>query len=96
MPIQMSEVFLQRLMSLFVSSHYKVIRSCTVAAFLFADHFSSLTQNSPNDLQLMSDAPAHMLFVLLGPVSPTSSDIPDILCAVQVCNAAKTRLAILV
>ena len=35
----------QRMMSLYVSSHYK---------------------NTPNDLQLMSDAPAHQLFVLLG------------------------------
>lgn len=37
--------FLQRMMTLYVSSHYK---------------------NSPNDLQLMADAPAHHLFVLLG------------------------------
>ena len=43
-----------------------------------------LTQNSPNDLQLMSDAPAHMVFVLLGPVRPDSSDLPDVLCAIQV------------
>ncbi len=40
-----SESFLQRMMSLYVSSHYK---------------------NSPNDLLLMSDAPAHSLYVLLG------------------------------
>lgn len=35
----------QRMMALYVASHYK---------------------NSPNDLQLMADAPAHHLFVLLG------------------------------
>jgi N-acetyltransferase 10 len=40
-----SEIFLQRMMALYVASHYK---------------------NSPNDLQLMADAPAHHLFVLLG------------------------------
>src|SRR5579885_1262388 len=40
-----SEAFLQRLVGLFVSSHYK---------------------NSPDDLLLMSDAPAHHIFVLLG------------------------------
>ncbi|XLT36453.1 hypothetical protein HN873_067745 [Arachis hypogaea] len=40
-----SELFLQRMMALYVASHYK---------------------NSPNDLQLMADAPAHHLFVLLG------------------------------
>lgn len=61
-----TEAFLQRMMSLYVSSHYK---------------------NSPNDLQLMSDAPAHHLFCLLGPVRPGSGDdaLPDILCVLQVC-----------
>lgn len=57
-----SEEFLQRIMALFVSSHYK---------------------NSPNDLQLMSDAPAHHIFVLLGPVRDTTR-IPDVLAAVHV------------
>lgn len=38
-------LLLQRMMALYVASHYK---------------------NSPNDLQLMADAPAHHLFVLLG------------------------------
>ncbi|KAJ2913890.1 hypothetical protein MD484_g6524, partial [Candolleomyces efflorescens] len=47
-----SEVFLQRMMGLYVASHYK---------------------NSPNDLQLMSDAPAHQLFVLLPPLTSSSS-----------------------
>lgn len=58
-----SEVFLQRMMALYVASHYK---------------------NSPNDLQLMADAPAHHLFVLLGPVDETKNELPDILCVVQV------------
>ena len=41
-------------------------------------------KNSPNDLQLMSDAPAHCIFVLLGPLGGDSkkNDIPDILCAI--------------
>ncbi|KAJ4721525.1 RNA cytidine acetyltransferase [Melia azedarach] len=59
-----SEVFLQRMVALFVSSHYK---------------------NSPNDLQLMADAPAHHLFVLLGPVDESNNILPDILCVIQVC-----------
>eukprot|EP00002_Diphylleia_rotans_P024304 TRINITY_DN4795_c0_g1_i1.p1 TRINITY_DN4795_c0_g1~~TRINITY_DN4795_c0_g1_i1.p1 ORF type:complete len:1024 (-),score=229.08 TRINITY_DN4795_c0_g1_i1:125-3196(-) len=59
-----SEAFLQRMMALYVSSHYK---------------------NTPDDLQLLSDAPAHQLFVLLGPVNPSQSSIPDILCVIQVC-----------
>ncbi|CAL1380077.1 unnamed protein product [Linum trigynum] len=59
-----SEEFLQRMMALYVSSHYK---------------------NSPNDLQLMADAPAHHLFVLLGPVDESKNQLPDILCVIQVC-----------
>jgi len=59
-----SEQFLQRIMALFVASHYK---------------------NSPNDLQLLSDAPAHHLFCLLGPVSTSSTSLPEVLCVIQVC-----------
>jgi len=58
-----SELFLKRMMALYVSSHYR---------------------NTPNDLQLMSDAPAHRLFVLLAPVDETSSTLPEILCVVQI------------
>ena len=43
-----SEKFLRKLMSIFVSSHYK---------------------NTPNDLLLLSDAPAHQIFVLMGPIN---------------------------
>eukprot|EP01117_Protostelium_nocturnum_P018847 TRINITY_DN7970_c0_g1_i2.p1 TRINITY_DN7970_c0_g1~~TRINITY_DN7970_c0_g1_i2.p1 ORF type:complete len:639 (-),score=257.02 TRINITY_DN7970_c0_g1_i2:1066-2742(-) len=59
-----SESFLQRLVALFVASHYK---------------------NSPDDLLLMSDAPSHHLFVLLGPIDPNAKSLPEVLCAVQVC-----------
>jgi len=59
-----SEMFLQRIMSLYVSSHYK---------------------NTPNDLQLMSDAPAHNLFCLLGPVDAQQTSLPEVLCVLQVC-----------
>ncbi|KAI9108625.1 hypothetical protein K1719_020272 [Acacia pycnantha] len=59
-----SEMFLQRMMALYVASHYK---------------------NSPNDLQLMAEAPAHHLFVLLGPVDESQNQLPDILCVIQVC-----------
>ena len=39
----------------------------------------------PNKV-LLSDAPAHQVFVLLGPMSEGSSDgLPDVLCAIQVC-----------
>lgn len=59
-----SEAFLQKLVGLFVASHYK---------------------NTPNDLQMMSDAPAHHLFCLLGPTNPNTNTLPEILCAVHVC-----------
>jgi N-acetyltransferase 10 len=62
-----SESFLQRIMALYVSSHYK---------------------NSPNDLQMMSDAPAHHLFCLLPPISQkhrSKGKLPDVLCFIQVC-----------
>jgi len=55
---------LNKIMSIFVSSHYK---------------------NSPNDLQMLSDAPAHQIYVLCGSIADGSSELPDILCAVQVC-----------
>eukprot|EP01127_Copromyxa_protea_P002844 TRINITY_DN12778_c0_g1_i1.p1 TRINITY_DN12778_c0_g1~~TRINITY_DN12778_c0_g1_i1.p1 ORF type:complete len:1030 (+),score=308.71 TRINITY_DN12778_c0_g1_i1:16-3105(+) len=61
---KVSEVFLQRVMSLYVSSHYK---------------------NSPNDLMLLSDAPAHHLFVLLPPTDENTRDLPNVLCVIQVC-----------
>uniref|UniRef100_A0A5S6QZA9 N-acetyltransferase domain-containing protein n=1 Tax=Trichuris muris TaxID=70415 RepID=A0A5S6QZA9_TRIMR len=41
-------------------------------------------KNSPNDLQMISDAPSHHLFVLLGPVDVNQKNIPEILCVVQV------------
>lgn len=59
-----SEAFLQRLMALYVASHYK---------------------NSPNDLQMLSDAPAHHMFCLLPPVPPTQNALPEVLAVVQVC-----------
>ncbi|PWA51563.1 hypothetical protein CTI12_AA460840 [Artemisia annua] len=67
-----SELFLQRMMALYVASHYK---------------------NSPNDLQLLADAPAHHLFVLLGPVDESKNQLPDILCVIQVCLEGKISKA---
>ncbi len=58
-----SEEFLKKVMSLFVSSHYK---------------------NSPNDLQLLADAPAHSIYVLTKAVSK-GGGIPEVLAAIQVC-----------
>ncbi|KAE8897977.1 RNA cytidine acetyltransferase [Phytophthora fragariae] len=63
---KLSESFLQRIMALYVSSHYK---------------------NTPNDLQLLSDAPAHHVFALLGPgaeAQGNAGQLPDVLCVVQV------------
>ena len=41
-------------------------------------------QNSPNDLQMLSDAPAHHIFVLLGPVDGKMTGLPNVLCVIQV------------
>ena len=62
-----SEAFLKKIMSLFVSSHYK---------------------NSPNDLQLLSDAPSHKIFVLCKALDKQkkTKGLPDIYCAIQVCE----------
>lgn len=48
-------------------------------------YVSSHYKNTPNDLQLLSDAPAHHIFVLLGPVDPNQSSLPEVLCVLQVC-----------
>eukprot|EP00795_Rhopilema_esculentum_P004679 gene4679-20963_t len=40
--------------------------------------------NTPDDLQLMSDAPAHHLFCLLGPVDSNQKTLPEVLCFIQV------------
>ena len=54
---------------------------------MMALYVSSHYKNSPNDLQLMSDAPAHHLFVLLGPRQEGDGEggLPDIFCVIQVC-----------
>lgn len=66
---KLSEAFLQKVMGLYTSAHYK---------------------NSPNDLQMLSDAPAHSLFVLLSPSAEEDADsLPDILVVVQVALEGK-------
>ena len=44
-------------------------------------------KNSPNDMQLLADAPSHHIFVLLAPVpeGKGSAELPDVLCVIQVC-----------
>lgn len=61
-----SEKFLQKLVSLYVASHYK---------------------NTPNDLQMMSDAPAHHLFCLVGPL--VENKLPEVLVFIQICMEGK-------
>jgi N-acetyltransferase 10 len=66
---KLSEAFLQKLMGLYTSAHYK---------------------NTPNDLQMLSDAPQHKVFVLLSPSAEKDSDsLPDILAVVQVAMEGK-------
>ena len=51
---------------------------------LMALYVASHYKNTPNDLQLLSDAPAHHLFVLCGPVAKTQSALPVPLVVLQV------------
>lgn len=52
---------------------------------LMALYTAAHYRNQPNDLQMLSDAPAHNLFVLLGPRGKQKpGELPDILCVVQV------------
>lgn len=51
---------------------------------MMALYVASHYKNSPNDLQLMSDAPAHQLFVLVPPVDDNSNRLPEPLCVIQV------------
>jgi N-acetyltransferase 10 len=61
---KLSEAFLQKIMGLYTSAHYK---------------------NTPNDLQMLSDAPAHAIFVLLSPsAKQDANSLPDVLAVVQV------------
>eukprot|EP00548_Thalassiothrix_antarctica_P008642 CAMPEP_0194154674 /NCGR_PEP_ID=MMETSP0152-20130528/61524_1 /TAXON_ID=1049557 /ORGANISM="Thalassiothrix antarctica, Strain L6-D1" /LENGTH=1114 /DNA_ID=CAMNT_0038860931 /DNA_START=32 /DNA_END=3376 /DNA_ORIENTATION=+ len=66
---KLSESFLQKLMGLYTSAHYK---------------------NSPNDLQMLSDAPAHSIYCLLSPSAEhDSNSLPDVLAVVQVALEGK-------
>lgn len=55
---------------------------------IWALYTSAHYKNSPNDLQMLSDAPAHRLFVLLGP-HQAADKLPDILCVIQVAFEGK-------
>lgn len=51
-----------------------------MVALYVASHY----KNTPDDLQLMSDAPAHELFVLVPPTSENTGALPEPLCVIQV------------
>jgi len=54
-------------------------------ALYVASHY----KNQPNDLQLISDAPAHHLFVLLPPIKDDESHLPEPLVVLQVALEGK-------
>ena len=47
-------------------------------------YVASHYKNTPNDLQLLSDAPAHHIFVLVPSITSDQTLLPDILCVLQV------------
>jgi N-acetyltransferase 10 len=54
---------------------------------LWGLYTSAHYKNTPNDLQMLSDAPAHNVFVLLGPTAESGDKddaLPDILAVVQI------------
>jgi N-acetyltransferase 10 len=57
----------------------EVFLQCMMALYV-ASHY----KNQPNDLQLMSDAPGHPLFVLLPPIADDKSHLPEPLVVLQV------------
>eukprot|EP00522_Entomoneis_paludosa_P018351 CAMPEP_0172451884 /NCGR_PEP_ID=MMETSP1065-20121228/9723_1 /TAXON_ID=265537 /ORGANISM="Amphiprora paludosa, Strain CCMP125" /LENGTH=1112 /DNA_ID=CAMNT_0013203855 /DNA_START=47 /DNA_END=3385 /DNA_ORIENTATION=+ len=66
---KLSESFLQKIMGLYTSAHYK---------------------NTPNDLQMLSDAPSHQVFVLLSPSAEKDvNSLPDVLAVIQVALEGK-------
>ncbi|KAH3764049.1 N-acetyltransferase 10 [Pelomyxa schiedti] len=58
-----------------------------IMGLLVTSHY----KNSPNDLQLLSDAPAHHLFALLGPVHDLQQ-LPDVLVVIQVALEGKISI----
>ncbi|GJN70490.1 killer toxin resistant protein [Purpureocillium lilacinum] len=56
-----------------------------MVALYVASHY----KNSPDDLQLMSDAPAHELFVLVPPNVEDTGKLPEPLCVIQVALEGK-------
>ncbi|KAI3322649.1 DUF699-domain-containing protein [Xylariaceae sp. AK1471] len=51
-----------------------------LVSLFVASHY----KNTPDDLQLLSDAPSHELFVLCAPLDPNSNRLPEPICAIQV------------
>ncbi|KAL2756987.1 hypothetical protein ACRALDRAFT_1075722 [Sodiomyces alcalophilus JCM 7366] len=56
-----------------------------MVALYVASHY----KNSPDDLQLMSDAPAHELYALVPPISEENQRLPEPLCVIQVALEGK-------
>lgn len=51
----------------------------TFLANLMSIYVAAHYKNTPNDLQMISDAPAHHLFVLMAPVSSEQSNVPRVI-----------------
>lgn len=47
-------------------------------------YVASHYKNTPNDLLLLADAPAHHIFALLGPVNEATGALPDVLAVIQI------------
>ncbi|RNF02567.1 nat10 protein [Trypanosoma rangeli] len=54
----------------------------TIVAMLVAAHY----KNQPNDLQLMSDAPGHHVFLLCSATVDAKDGLPDVFCVIHACE----------
>ena len=64
--------------STFIFIYLRYIHLSSYLSRIMALFVSSHYKNSPNDLQMLSDAPAHHLFCLLPPISETSTSLPEV------------------
>lgn len=61
-------------------------------ANLMSIYVSAHYKNTPDDIQMVSDAPAHHLFALMAPISTDQTSVPQVLAVIQACiEGALTR-----
>ncbi|CAJ2499715.1 Uu.00g025680.m01.CDS01 [Anthostomella pinea] len=85
-PLSLARTAYRVFYTLSTDLHYDLPKSSdsNMVALYVASHY----KNSPDDLQLMSDAPAHELFALTAPITEAGR-LPEPLCVIQVALEGK-------